>query len=101
VPRVAYNPSGAITNDMFSQRFVQNASYLKISNIQLGYRFPDKLFGNYIKSLRIYASAQNLAPFTKYKGYNVDFAGGTFTPGYNYASYPTPQTVMFGGTFSF
>jgi TonB-linked SusC/RagA family outer membrane protein len=101
VPRVAYNASGAITNDMFSQRFVQNAAYLKIANIQFGYRFPDKWFGNYIKSLRVYASAQNLAPFTKYKGYNVDFAGGTMTPGYNYASYPSPQTFMFGGSFSF
>jgi TonB-linked SusC/RagA family outer membrane protein len=101
VPRVAYKPEGSITNDLFSQRFIQNASYLKIANIQLGYNFPDKWFGGYVKSLRIYASAQNLAPFTKYKGYNVDFAGGTFTPGYNYASYPTPRTIMFGGSFSF
>lgn len=101
VPRVAYKTTGSITNDMFSQRFIQNASYLKIANIQLGYRFPDKWFNGYVKNLRIYASAQNIARFTKYKGYNVDFAGGTFTPGYNYASYPTPQTVMFGGSFSF
>ncbi len=101
VPRVAYKSTGSITNDMFSQRFIQNASYLKIANIQLGYNFPDEWFGGYVRGLRIYASAQNLAPFTKYKGYNVDFAGGTFTPGYNYASYPTPRTVMFGGSFSF
>lgn len=101
VPRVAYKPSGSITNDMFSNRFIQNASYLKIANIQLGYRFPDKLFGGSIKNLRLYATAQNVARFTKYKGYNPDFAGGTLTPGYNYASYPTPQTYMFGGSFSF
>lgn len=101
VPRVAYKPEGSITNDMFSQRFIQNASYLKIANIQLGYRFSDELFGGVIKGLRVYTSVQNLAPFTKYRGYNVDFAGGTFTPGYNYASYPTPRTVMFGGSFSF
>jgi TonB-dependent starch-binding outer membrane protein SusC len=101
VPRVAYKSTGSITNDMFSQRFIQDASYLKIANIQLGYKFPDEWFGGYVKGLRIYASAQNLAPFTKYKGYNVDFAGGTFTPGYNYASYPTPRTIMFGGSFSF
>lgn len=101
VPRVAYKSSGSITNDMFSQRFIQNASYLKIANIQLGYNFPDKWFDGYIKNLRIYATVQNLARLTKYKGYNPDFAGGTFTPGYNYASYPTPRTVMFGGSFSF
>ncbi|HAH25767.1 MAG TPA: SusC/RagA family protein [Prolixibacteraceae bacterium] len=101
VPRVAYKSTGSITNDMFSQRFIQNASYLKIANIELGYNFPDKWFTGYFNGVRIYASAQNVTTFSKYKGYNVDFSGGTFTPGFNYASYPTPQTIMFGANFSF
>ncbi len=101
VPRVAYKTSGSITNDMFSQRFVQNASYLKIANIELGYNVPDKWFRSYVNGLRIYVSAQNVATLSKYKGYNVDFAGGTFTPGYNYCSYPTPRTIMIGAHFSF
>ncbi|MDP4272052.1 MAG: TonB-dependent receptor, partial [Bacteroidota bacterium] len=101
VPRVAYKSTGSITNDLFSNRYIQNASYLKIANVELGYNFPDKWFGGYMNGLRIYASAQNLATLTKYKGYNVDFAGGTYTPGYNYCSYPTPQTVMFGVHASF
>lgn len=101
VPRVAYTPSSSTTNNMFSQRFIQNASYLKIANIQLGYNFPDRLFGDYISNVRIYVTAQNAFTFTKYRGYNVDFAGGTMTPGYNYASYPTPRTIMFGAQFSF
>jgi TonB-linked SusC/RagA family outer membrane protein len=101
VPRVAYKSAGSITNDMFSERFMQNASYLKIANIELAYNFPDKWFGNYVNGVRVYASAQNLATLTKYKGYNVDFAGGTFTPGFNYCSYPTPRTIMFGVNFSF
>ena len=101
VPRVAYKSSGSITNDMFSERFLQDATYLKIANIEMGYNFPDSWFGGYVNGVRLYASAQNLATLSKYKGYNVDFAGGTFTPGYNYASYPTPRTVMFGVHFSF
>jgi TonB-linked SusC/RagA family outer membrane protein len=101
VPRVAYKSTGNITNDMFSSRFIQNASYLKIANIELGYNFPDKWFSGYVKGLRIYVSGQNLATLSKYKGYNVDFAGGTFTPGYNYCSYPTPRTIMFGAHFTF
>ena len=101
VPRIAYRPTGAITNDMFSERFIQDATYLKIANIELGYNFPDRWFGNYVNNVRLYASAQNLATLSKYKGYNVDFAGGTFTPGYNYASYPTPRTIMFGVHLSF
>lgn len=101
VPRIAYNSSGAITNDMFSQRFIQDASYVKIGNIQLGYNFPNRLFRNYISNVRLYVTAQNAFTLTKYKGYNVDFAGGTLTPGFNYASYPTPRTLMFGAQFSF
>lgn len=101
VPRVAYKSNGSITNDMFSQRFLQNASYLKIANIEFGYNVPDKWFGSYVNGVRIYVSGQNLATLSKYKGYNVDFAGGTFTPGYNYASYPTPRTIMFGVHFAF
>jgi len=101
VPRIAYKSTGSITNDMFSNRFIQDASYLKIANIELGYNFSDKWFGGYVQGVRLYASAQNLATLSKYRGYNVDFAGGTFTPGYNYASYPSPRTVMFGARFSF
>ncbi|RAV97976.1 SusC/RagA family TonB-linked outer membrane protein [Pseudochryseolinea flava] len=101
VPRVANKPTGAITNDMFSQRFMQNAAYLRIANIQLGYNLPDKWFAGYVSQVRLYASGQNLFTFSKYRGYNVDFAGGTFTPGFNYASYPTPRTVMAGVQFSF
>ena len=100
VPRVAYKSSGSITNDMFSARFLQNASYLKFANITLGYNFPDKWFNGYLNNVRLYASAQNLFTISQYKGYNVDFAGGTFTPGYNYSSFPTPRTVMFGVNFS-
>lgn len=101
IPRVAYKSTGSITNDMFSERFLQNASYLKIANITLGYNFPDKWFNGYVSNVRLYASGQNLATLSKYKGYNVDFAGGTFTPGYNYCSYPTPMTFMFGVNLSF
>jgi hypothetical protein len=101
VPRVAYKSTGSITNDMFSQRFLQNATYLKIANVELGYNLPDSWFGGFVHGIRLYVSGQNLATLTKYRGYNVDFAGGTFTPGYNYCSYPTPRTIMFGINMSF
>ena len=101
VPRVYYSSTGSITNDMFSSRYIQNGSYWKIANVELGYNFNDALFGNYISNVRVYLSAQNLATISKYRGYNIDFAGGTFTPGYNYCSYPTPMTFMLGVKLSF
>ncbi|WP_088654438.1 SusC/RagA family TonB-linked outer membrane protein [Geofilum rhodophaeum] len=101
VPRVAYKSPGSINNDMFSERFLQDAAYLKIANVTLGYNFPDRWFSGVVTNVRAYVTGQNLATITKYKGYNVDFAGGTFSPGYNYSSYPTPRTVLFGMNFSF
>ena len=74
-------------NDLFSSRKIQNAAYWKIANVELGYNFPDKWFGKYVSDVRLYVSAQNLYTFTGYKGYNVDYAGGTFTPGYNFCSF--------------
>ncbi len=96
IPRSSYASTASINNDAFSQRFLQNGNYWKIANVELGYNLKDKWFHNVISNVRVYVSAQNLHTFTKYKGYNIDFAGGTFTPGYNYCSYPTPISFMFG-----
>ena len=101
VPRVYWASTGSITNDMFSSRYLQNGAYWKIANVELGYNLPDKWFRDVISGVRVYMSGQNLATISKYRGYNIDFAGGTFTPGYNYCSYPTPMTVMFGVNLSF
>ena len=99
----AATPNGASMNwnDLFSERYIQNANYWKIANIELGYNFPDKWFKGVISGLRVYVSGQNLVTFTGYEGYNVDYAGGTFTPGYNYCSYPSARSFMGGVHFSF
>ena len=104
VPRTYISrPAGASDNwnDLFSSRQIQNAAYWKIANIELGANLPNKWFGGYVTGVRVYVSAQNLYTFTGYKGYNVDYAGGTFTPGYNYCSYPTPRSFMAGINFTF
>jgi len=102
IPRVANSADGTINNDLFSSRFLQNGAYWKIANIELGYNFPEKLFEDaFLSGARIYVSGQNLATLTAYKGYNIDFAGGVFTPGYNYCSYPAPVSVMLGVNLSF
>jgi TonB-linked SusC/RagA family outer membrane protein len=88
-------------NDLFSERQIQNAAYWKLANIELGYNMPDKWFGGVVTGARIYVSAQNLYTLTGYKGYNVDYAGGTFTPGYNFCSFPTPRSFMVGLHFTF
>ena len=102
VPRTyAANNATLAWNDLFSDRKIQNAAYWKIANVELGYNFPDKWVGGYVSGVRLYVSAQNLYTFTKYKGYNVDYAGGTFTPGYNFCSFPSARSFMAGVLFSF
>ena len=100
IPRVYYKSTGTITNDMFSSRYLQNGAYWKIANVELGYNFPLGE-GGFVRSARIYVSGQNLFTLSKYRGYNIDFAGGAFTPGYNYCSYPAPVTGMLGVKLSF
>lgn len=102
VPRTYVNNNASLAwNDLFSSRKIQNAAYWKIANIELGYNFPNSLFGKFVSDVRLYVSAQNLYTFTGYKGYNVDYAGGTFTPGYNFCSYPSARTFMCGVHFTF
>ncbi len=101
VPRTYITANGEGWNDYFSERKIQNAAYWKIANVELGWNMPNKWFGNYVSGVRLYVSAQNLYTFTGYKGYNVDFDPGTWTPGYNYCSYPSARTVMAGINFTF
>ena len=102
VPRTyATNNATLAWNDLFSSRKIQNAAYWKIANIELGYNFPDKWFGGIVSGVRAYVSAQNLYTFTGYHGYNVDYAGGTFTPGYNFCSFPSARSFMCGLHFTF
>ena len=102
VPRTYLSNTASLAwNDLFSSRQIQNAAYWKIANVELGCNLPNKWFADYVTGVRIYVSAQNLLTITGYKGYNVDFAGGTFSPGYNYCSYPTPRSFMAGLNFTF
>ena len=104
-PNVYYSSTEAgqalAWNDLFSERKIQNANYWKIANVELGYNFKDEWFKGVVSNVRAYISGQNLATITGYKGYNVDYAPGTFTPGLNYCSFPTPRTFMFGLQASF
>ena len=53
--------------------YVQDGSYLRIRNVQLGYNLPQDMAAKIkVSNLRIYISGQNLATFTKYKGFNPE-----------------------------
>ncbi len=91
--------TGTSTNaNYLSDYFVRNASYLKCSNITLGYSFP-ALFGsgnNAFGSGRIYATVQNPFIITKYDGIDPEI-----TSGIDSDPYPRPISVMVGVNLNF
>ncbi|OAV69182.1 Outer membrane cobalamin receptor protein, SusC/RagA family [Bacteroidales bacterium Barb4] len=96
----AFNTSTAL-NMQISDYYVEDGSYLRLKNIQLGYTLPKKLLSPLnITNLRIYTSIQNLFTITKYKGLEPELGGndnGNPTDfGIDRSTYPQARTVMFG-----
>ncbi len=90
-------------NDRPSTRFVEDGSYLRIQNVQLGYNFnSDLLRSMNISHLRVYVSVKNLFTFTGYRFYNPEvgtLSGGNrsgLTRGIDYGVYPIPRTIEAG-----
>ncbi|MBE0654145.1 MAG: hypothetical protein IH594_10130, partial [Bacteroidales bacterium] len=86
-------------NTRMSQRFLQDGSFTKIQNIQLGYNFRSSTLSRIpgISNLRVYISAQNLFTITKYKGFDPDIGNdGLFYRGLDYGSFPSPRTLLAG-----
>lgn len=85
-----------------SSRYLEDASYLRIRNIQIGYNFPTNWFKNQIKNIRVYANVENLVTFTKYSGYTPDISGyDVLNRGFDRFAYPSSRVFMCGVNLSF
>jgi hypothetical protein len=94
------NPNGDPANLLVSTRYIEDGSFLRLKNVQLGYTFSDNLSQRIgIGSLRIYASATNLLTFTKYTGFDPEIGtGGGLDFGVDRGTYPQPRTFTVGLT---
>ena len=77
-----------------SDYYVQNASFLRVDNIVLGYSFGKSR--NWPVAGRVYATVQNPFIFTKYQGVDPEVFGG-----YDGTLYPRPITFLFGLNLNF
>ncbi len=96
---VALGFTGLTSNlNSISDYFVRNASYLKCSNITLGYTFPAllKYAGTDYFSGRVYFTVQNPFIITKYKGLDPEVANGVDND-----TYPRPVSFQLGVNFNF
>lgn len=83
---------------------IEDGSFVRINNITLGYNFPIKTLVKLgISKLRLYATANNLAVFTKYTGYDpeVSVSKNPLTPGLDYSAYPKSRSFLVGLNVTF
>jgi len=85
-----------------------DASYLNVSNVTFGYKFPKSLVENIgMRTLRAYVSVQNALYITKYKGFNPEVntnageSNEALKQGYDNGAYPLTRTVSLGVTVGF
>lgn len=82
-----------------TSRVVEDASFLRLKTVQLGYNVSGRFIKKAgLKSLRAYASAQNIYTWTKYEGMDpeVNTKGTGLTAGYDFSAYPRAMTFTFG-----
>ncbi len=94
-PRLTYNTG--FNQNTFSTFWLEDASYLRVKNVQLGYTFPEKWMKKArIDNFRIYASADNLFTFSKFF-----YAYDPETPVSKGGYYPLVKTVVIGVNLTF
>ncbi|NIG56252.1 TonB-dependent receptor [Chitinophaga sp. Cy-1792] len=95
-----YRLSNADENENMrvSDYYLEDASFLRLRNLQLGYTLPQKLAtALHLDRLRIYTGAYNLLTFTKYTGFDPDLSNtGIFSRGVDRGYYPMSRSYVFG-----
>lgn len=88
-----------------SDRFIEDASYIRLQNISLGYTFPKAWVRKcFLENARVYMNIQNLHTWTEYKGLDPEVGamyGDALMTGLDYGRYPTPRIYTFGLNVSF
>ena len=91
------SPTGNSENMANSSRFIENGSYLRLKNVQIGYNFDKKLIQKIgLNKLRLYVQMSNLFTITNYSGYDPEVGSGV-----DYGNYPQSRTVLFGMNLAF
>ena len=92
-------------NDRWSDRYIENGSFVRLKNISLGYTFPKKWVRRlYLETLRVNVNIQNLLTITGYDGYDPEVGTSTqsaFVAGLDNGRYPSPTMYSFGLNVTF
>lgn len=95
-----YWPSAKTRPFVLSDRHIEDASFLRLRNVTLGYNLPTSTLGlKWLRSLRVYAQAQNLLTITNYSGFDPEVNSLGQNPvgiGIDRGSFPMARTYTFG-----
>ena len=108
-PEAISRPEESTTNSApVSTRFLKDGSFLRLNNLALGYNVNTTALGinNWVQSIRISVTGQNLFVATKYNGYDPEVnndrsINGITSYGIDYLSYPKARTIIFGLNIGF
>jgi TonB-linked SusC/RagA family outer membrane protein len=100
-PRVTFVDSN--NNNRASDRYIEDGSYLRIKNIQIGYSFPKSLTELWgMDDVRAYFQVKNALTLTDYSGYDPEISvGGVLNTGIDYGTYPQPRIWSLGLNIKF
>jgi TonB-linked SusC/RagA family outer membrane protein len=100
VPRAVWGDP--IGNSDFSDRWIEDASYIRLKHITLSYTFDKKVL-NFFRSGTFYVTGENLWTYTKYLGLDPEFSYSysDAVQGFDYAKLLQPQVVKFGVNLKF
>lgn len=99
--------SNATTNDNLSSRHVEDASFLRARNMELGYTLPRTVLDKFrINGFRVFASVDNVFTITKYRGLDPEISASGYynnplAYGVDYGNYPQPRTYRLGFNVQF
>ena len=99
-PRVT---TGATGNNLFSDFYVEDGSFLRLQSVQLGYSVGQATLEKLqFSKLRFYVTGSNLFTLTKYRGYDPTTSNGApIGGGIDQGFYPSPKTFLFGMNVTF
>ena len=106
-PRASWDASG--NNTRYSTRFLEDGSYTRLKNLQLGYTLPKNILSKYgFSAARIYVSGTNLFTFTNYAGMDPEMtvsdnarSQGDGSAGLDWGTYPAARSFNIGVNLTF
>lgn len=85
-----------------SDRYLEDGSFIRVRNIQLGYTIPTSLFNSIVQKARVYANVENPFMFTGYSGFTPDInTSDSKSRGFDNFTYPTNRVFMLGLNVTF